>query len=104
MTKIDTSALGELKTGKASKKAAWEPLLLADLQEGRYLACDQSLTATGLVLFCVDPEGPRIVDAAKLTSDETGLNGWEDAGFEAATASLQPMEQSPSVRRNGGSD
>ena len=78
MTQIDTSALGGLKTGKPAKKAAWEPLMLADLLPGRYLACDQSLKAAGLVLFQVGDQVPRIVDATALTTDETGVDGWED--------------------------
>lgn len=89
MSDLDLSGLKSLRTGgevKAAKtkKTTWEPLDLRDLQPGTYLACDQSLGATGLVLFEVMPERDRwsVHMAQKL--DGGGNANWEEALSSAA--------------------
>jgi hypothetical protein len=76
---MDLSGLQALRTGgevKAkktnAKKPLWESLDLTTLQPGTYLACDQSLTACGVVLFEVMPERDRwaVHMAQKLVGGE----------------------------------
>lgn len=86
MAEIDTSALQDVKTGRVSKnKQEWAPFDFAVLHPGFYLACDQSLDATGLVLLLVrspedDPEAVevRVIDAVKVGTEKTEQGGWED--------------------------
>lgn len=74
---------GEVRAAKA--KPDWAPLDLTTLHPGTYLACDQSLGATGLVLFEVMPDRDRwsVHMAQKIVGGET--HNWE----ETLTSSLR---------------
>lgn len=84
MTKvdIDPSALQALASKRAAKPVVpqWSPLRLEDLHPGTYLACDQSLSACGLVLFEVaaDRDDWAVHMAQLIKSDEVEATGWEE--------------------------
>lgn len=81
---LDLTALQALKTRPRRKaelaKDAWIPLQLPDLQPGTYLACDQSLTAAGLVLFEVSADRDRwtVHMAQQISVDKVEATGWEE--------------------------
>ena len=68
----DFSGLGDLAKDPAKTKGAWRSLEPADLGEGKVLAFDQSLTATGWVAVT---SGNGIVD---VTRAGTVADGWTD--------------------------
>lgn len=61
-----------------TKKAVWQPLDLASLPNCRLIACDPSITATGLVLLEVHEGVVMINEAAKIGTVPTSKLGWED--------------------------
>ncbi len=70
---------------KLSRKKPWFPLELATLPNCRYIACDPSITALGLVFLEVHDGEVYILGAEKLSAASTGKVGWEDT-FERAKA------------------
>lgn len=79
MTKIDTSGLQAVKSGrKAKEKPEWAPFDFELLHEGMYLACDQSYTASGLVELYVWPDRVEVMQAIRIATDEIPeVSGWE---------------------------
>jgi len=66
---LDLSGLEKLKAKRPpKKKPEWQPLDLNTLHAGTYLAADQSISAFGLVLFEVTPEGQYAVHMAQKFS------------------------------------
>jgi len=85
---LDLTGLKGLKD-KSGVKAAkakpdWSPLDLTTLHPGTYLACDQSLGATGLVLFEVMPDRDRwsVHMTQKIVGGEA--HNWEETLTSAA--------------------
>jgi hypothetical protein len=62
---------------RARVKPEWQPLNLEDLKPGKYLACDQSLAATGLVMLWVTDEHKVYLQGAGRISTSQGTSGWE---------------------------
>lgn len=64
-------------------KKEWTPLTIAKLWPGRYIACDPSLAALGIVWFDVTPSEVTIRGAEKLATAPTDRKGWDDTFYRA---------------------
>jgi hypothetical protein len=99
MTDIDTSALtnlgGKRKAPKTTR-APWQPLDLATLHPGTYLACDQSLGAAGVVLFEVMQMGSSDVRRYVVHMAETFVGGRTE-GYDEVLDSAQMLQLALSI-------
>ena len=59
-------------------KQQWQPLDLSTLPNCRYIACDPSLSATGLVAMEVHDGEVYVFGAVKIGTEKTDKVGWED--------------------------
>lgn len=81
-------AIAELGTEAGRRKAAkakevWSPLDFNRLRDGRYVACDPSLGATGIVMVRIIEHSPMVVFSATVASTY-GTSGWENVLQSAA--------------------
>lgn len=74
-------------------KAKWQQLDLATLPNCRILACDPSLTATGLVFIEIHESEVYVLGAEKVGVPATDKVGWEDTFLRAhmLRAALKPV-------------